>query len=179
MFRCTVWIAVVVLGIAAVRSNRAAGVRGSAALGGISGLADSGLALSARAINIDSHHLVGLLYEPLALALVPFAVIGVVTFAAALQRGAASVALAGQQGVVTVVPSAIGLMVLGDSTRPGFFPLTIVAFVVTISTLVVLTVSTARRRDVVLLPTDGVPAEAPGTADRRSSLEAASHGAPR
>jgi len=54
--------------------------------------------------------------------------------------------------VVTVVPSAIGLVVLGDRARSGFVALTIVGFAVTVTTLVVLTLSSTHRPDVVLLP---------------------------
>jgi hypothetical protein len=75
-----------------------------------------------------------------------------VAFAGALQRGSASLALACQQGVVTIVPSAVGLLVLGDKARSGFISLTIGGCVVTVVSLVLLTLRTARHDDVVLLP---------------------------
>jgi len=125
----------------------------------VSGLADSGLALCARAMHVDTHHLMGVFTDPLALALIPFAVVGIVAFAAAMQRGAASAALACQQSVVTLVPSAIGLAVLGDRARDGFVPLTIAGFAVTVTSLLVLTVSSARRDDIDLFA-DEVPDEA-------------------
>jgi hypothetical protein len=150
LFRATVWLAVIaVVGLLVVASH-VGGTRGTALLGAVSGLADSGLALCARAMHVNSHHLVEVLTDPLALALVPFAVVGIVSFAAAMQRGAASVALACQQAVVTVVPSAIGLIVLGDRARSGFLPLTLFGFAVTVTSLVVLTLSSTHRPDVDL-----------------------------
>jgi hypothetical protein len=137
-----------------VATSHVGGTRGTALLGGVSGLADSGLALCARAMHVDTHHLVGLLTDPLALAIIPFAIVGVVSFAAAMQRGAASAALACQQSVVTVVPSAIGLLVLGDRARSGFVALTIIGFAVTVTSLIVLTLSSTRRHDVDLFADD-------------------------
>ena len=150
LFRATVWLAVIAVVVALVVASHVGGTRGTALLGAVSGLADSGLALCARAMHVNSHHLVDVLTDPLALALVPFAVVGIVSFAAAMQRGAASVALACQQAVVTVVPSAIGLIVLGDRARSGFMPLTLFGFAVTVTSLVVLTLSSTHRPDIDL-----------------------------
>lgn len=158
LFRFNVWVVVVAVVVIAVRASRVGGNRGSALLGGVSGLSDSGLALCARAIDVDPHHPFRLLTDPLALALIPFAIVGVVCFAAALQRGAASAALACQQAVVTVVPSAVGLVALGDRARHGFVLLTIVGFVVTVTSLVVLTLSSTTRTDLELFPQVEQPA---------------------
>lgn len=154
-FRASIWLGVAAVVWLAVRASHVGGNRGSALLGVVSGLSDSGMALCARAINVDVHHPLALATDPLALALVPFAVIGVVAFAGALQRGAASAALACQLAVVTVVPSGLGLLLLGDRTRAGFVPLMVVGFVVTVSTLLVLTLSSTQRSDIELLPVDG------------------------
>jgi len=152
LFRLLVWVGVVAVVWFAIAAGRVGGTRGTALLGGVSGLSDSGMALCARAIHVDSHHVIGLVTDPLALALIPFAIVGIVTFAGAMQRGAASSALACQQAVVTVVPSAVGLLVLGDRARRGFVPLTIAGFAVTVVSLVVLTLSSSHRPDVELLP---------------------------
>lgn len=150
LFRCNIWIGVVAVAWLAVLAGRVRGEHGSLLLGAVSGLSDSGIALSARALHVDSHRLARLVIDPLALALIPLAVIGVLCFAAALQRGAASAALACQQAVVTVVPSAIGLVVLGDRARSGFVPLTIAGFVVTVTSLLVLTLRSSRGHEVEL-----------------------------
>jgi hypothetical protein len=79
----------------------------------------------------------------LAIALIPFTVIGIVTFAASLQRGAVAVALACQQAVVTVVPSVIGLLVLGDKARAGLGLVTYAGFGATVFVVVALTFATS------------------------------------
>jgi len=144
LFRILIWVGVVGVAWAAVRASRVVGNRGSALLGAVSGLSDSGLALCARAIHLHRHHHLRLFIDPLVLALIPFAVIGIVAFAGSLQRGSASIALACQQAVLTVVPSGIGLVVLGDRARRGFTPITIAGFVVSVVAILALTLSSAR-----------------------------------
>ena len=138
-FRVGIVIGVAVVALAALRASRVAGRRGSAALGAVSGLADGGMALCARAIHLHTHHRLRILIDPVAWSIVVFAVIGVITFAGSLQRGPASIALACQQAVLTIVPSAIGLFVLGDRARHGYVPLTIAGFVVTVVAVILLT----------------------------------------
>jgi hypothetical protein len=75
-----------------------------------------------------------------------------IAFAGALQRGSASLALACQQGVVTIIPSVVGLLVLGDKARDELISLTIAGCVLTVVSLVVLTLRTAHHDDVALLP---------------------------
>ena len=139
VFRALLWVGVVVVAIGAVLGTRVHGDRGSALLGVVSGLADAGLAMAARTIHASS--LSSLLHDPVALAFVPCAVIGVVAFAAALQRGSASIALACQQATLTVVPSIIGVVVLGDRPRHGFVPETVAGLVITIAAVIAITLS--------------------------------------
>jgi hypothetical protein len=152
VFRISMWVLVVVVAWGASRAGHLRGNRGSAVLGLMSGLADSGLALCARAFHYHRHHPAHLLIDPLALALIPFAVIGMVAFAGALQRGSASLSLACQQGVVTIVPSVVGLLVLGDKARDEFIGLTIAGCLLTVASLIVLTLHTAHHPDDALLP---------------------------
>jgi hypothetical protein len=158
VFRLSMWILVVVVAWGAAQAGHLRGNRGSAVLGLMSGVADSGLALCARAFHYHHHHPARLLVDPLALAIVPFAAIGMVAFAGALQRGSASLALACQQGVVTIVPSIVGLLVLGDKARDELIGLTIAGCVLTVVALVSLTLRTTHHDDVSLLP---APASSP------------------
>ena len=129
------------VGSAAVGATKVSGARGSALLGAVSGLSDGGMALCARALH---HHTVfGLVTDPLAIALIPFTVIGIVAFAASLQRGAVAIALACQQATLTVIPSVIGLLVLGDRARHGFVAVTYAGFAVTVFAVLALTVDTS------------------------------------
>lgn len=141
VFKLVIWLGVVGVAVAAIAATRVAGARGSALLGAVSGLSDAGMALCARAIH---HHTVtGLVTDPLALALIPFTILGIVTFAASLQRGAVSVALACQQAVMIVIPSVIGLLVLGDKARHGFAVVTYAGFAVTVFVVLSLTSTTS------------------------------------
>ena len=127
----------------------------------VAGLSDGGMALCARALHHDN--LLGLVTDPLALALIPFTVIGIVAFAASLQRGAVAVTVACQQAVVTVVPAVIGLLVLGDTARHGFGVVTYVGFVVAVFVVVALTFTTA-----VVTPPLVAPAALPPARSARS-----------
>ena len=141
VFKVFIWVGVIGVACAAVGATKVPGARGSALLGGVSGLSDGGMALCARALH--HHNFVDLVTDPLAIALIPFTIIGIVAFAASLQRGAVAIALACQQAALTVVPSIIGLLVLGDRARHGFAVVTYAGFVVTVSAVVALTIDTS------------------------------------
>ena len=91
------------------------------------------------------HHdtVTGFITDPLAIALIPFTIIGIVAFAASLQRGAVAIALACQQAAITVIPSVIGLIVLGDKARHGFAVVTYAGFGITVVIVLALTFDTS------------------------------------
>jgi hypothetical protein len=150
-FDVAIWISVVVLAAVWLLLDRTgAGARTSVLLGTVSGLAYGGTSLCARALETDST-VASVLLDPLTVALVPFAVIGIGSFAGALQRGSVAIVAACQHASMTVVPSAVGLLCLGDSARDGFEPLAIAGFVLTLGTVVALTfVKPARAADAVV-----------------------------
>ncbi len=139
VFRLWIVIGVMAVALAAVQASHVSGRRGGALLAVVAGLADSGMALCARALHLPPHHRLQLLTDPVLWSIVAFAVIGVITFAGSLQRGPASVSLGCQQAVLTVVPSAIGLVVLGDRARNGYELLTVAGFAVTVVAVLLLT----------------------------------------
>ena len=126
VFTLCIWLGVIAVACAAVGATNVSGARGSALLGAVSGLSDGGMALCARALHHDT--VTGFITDPLAIALIPFTIIGIVAFAASLQRGAVAIALACQQAAITVIPSVIGLIVLGDKARHGFAVVTYAGF---------------------------------------------------
>ncbi len=101
------------------------------ALGGLSGLAFGGTALCARALEAD-HTLVDVVADPLSWALLVYGVVGMVAFAAALQRGSVTLAMAGQATAETVAPAIIGLTLLGDHARSGSGGIAATGFVLTV-----------------------------------------------
>lgn len=93
--------------------------RGAAVLAVIAGLAFSGAAIGARILTTD---LGSLIREPVVYAIVVFGVMGGWAYAAALERGHVTSVTATLWAVEVVVPTVIGLALLGDTVRPGSWP---------------------------------------------------------
>lgn len=104
-----------VLGLAALR------IRGRAApalLALSSGLAFTGVAVASRGLHWNGHWM-HLVVSPLVWAILVHGVIGTVAFALALQRGAVTSISAITFVVEMVVPSVIGMLILGDRVDSG------------------------------------------------------------
>ena len=106
-------------------------------LGGLAGLAFGGTALCGRAILGDVS--IADLRDPIVYALALYGVLGMVLLTIALQRGSVTVTTAWLFVAQTVVPSAIGLVVLGDRARSGLAGVAAASFVITIVAAVGLT----------------------------------------
>ena len=108
---------------------------GSLAAG--AGLGFGGVGIAARALTISGPwwHLAT---QPLVWALAVHGVLATYCYAAALQRGSATVVSAVTFAVETVVPAGIGLAFLGDSARPGFGVVAAAGFVLTVGAAVAL-----------------------------------------
>ena len=118
----------IVLRWAAVRSSsRAGGI-----LAAIAGVSFAGTGVASRILS-DAHSVRAVLTAPAAYALAIFGVAGMAFFAAALQRSPVTIATAALFGVETLAASAVGLLVLGDSTRAGFVVPSALGFVVTLA----------------------------------------------
>lgn len=105
--------------------------RGPALLAVTAGLAFSGAAVAARVLGGGTlgggfGALVG---EPLTYVVVVFGIAGAWGYAAALERGAVTPVTATLWSVEVVVPTAVGVGLLGDTVRPGFWPVFAVALV--------------------------------------------------
>ncbi len=107
------------------------GERAVLALGGLSGLAFGATALCARALEAD-RNVVDVVTDPLSWALLVYGAIGMIAFAAALQRGSVTLAMAGQATVETIVPAIVGLTLLGDHARSGSGGIATTGFIVTV-----------------------------------------------
>jgi drug/metabolite transporter (DMT)-like permease len=121
---------VLVVGLAAYQLTGRAAVVTLAAMAGVS---FGGVGVAARSLEIPDD-LWRLLSSPVFWALAGFGILGMLFFAAALQRGTVTVVSAVMFAVETVLPSAIGFAFLGDETRPGIGVLVAgVGFVLTLS----------------------------------------------
>ncbi len=106
------------------------------------GLSWAGTGVAARVLHVPSP-LWHVLFDPVALALAAYGVIGTLLFATALQRGSVTAAAALVFSVETVIPSAIGLAFLGDQARSGFAGVALVGVVATVGSSIAL----ARRSE--------------------------------
>lgn len=113
------------------------GPRAGGVLAAISGLAFSGTGVASRMLS-DAHSVRRVLASPASYALVAFGIAGMALFAAALQRTAVTIATAALFGVETLAASAVGLLTLGDTTRPGFVVPAAVGFVITLASAMLL-----------------------------------------
>lgn len=120
----------VVLGTGAT-ATRASGRLAAALLAAVAGAAFGGVGVAARALVVP-HPVWRLLADPLTYAVVGYGVLGTMLFAVALQRGSVTVAVAINFAVETVLPAAVGLVLLGDSARRGYVPVAAGGFVLTL-----------------------------------------------
>ena len=104
----------------------------SAALAVLSGLAYSGTALAARAVQIRSP-LWHTLASPLPWIVAATGIAGTVAYAASLERGAVGPATALLWAVEVVVPAVVAIPLLGDGVRAGWTVPLIVAVAVVVA----------------------------------------------
>ena len=96
------------------------------------GLGFTGVAVASRGLSVDSISL-GLLAEPLLWAVIVHGAIAMAAFALALQRGAVTVINAITFVIEMIVPSIVGLWLLGDHVRDGYAGIAVVGFLLAIA----------------------------------------------
>ncbi|MCW2638762.1 MAG: hypothetical protein JWP76_1068 [Dactylosporangium sp.] len=145
-FRLALLGCVVVLALAGFAAGRIRDPARSAVLGLVAGLAFGVVALAVRALpDLSPAHL---LRDPATYALVGAGVVAFLFFATGLQRGAVTVTTGAMVVGETLAPAAVGVLLLGDRTRPGFAPIAIAGFVVAVAG----TLALARFGEVELAP---------------------------
>jgi hypothetical protein len=128
-------LSLLVAAVVAVVVRRPQGGATVLALAAGSGFA--AVAIAARALPVPSPlwHVLG---EPLLWALGVGGIVGLLAFAAALQRGAVTVIAAVTFAVETVVPAVAGYALLGDRARPGFLPVAVAGLLLTLGAAIAL-----------------------------------------
>jgi drug/metabolite transporter (DMT)-like permease len=104
----------------------------------LAGLAYSGAALGARALQGHSTGFPQLLAQPLAYAVLLYGVAGTYAYAQALERGEVTAVTATLWSVEVVVPAVVGLSVLGDTVRPGWWPALVLSLLAVLSATLLL-----------------------------------------
>jgi len=135
-FHAGLLVVTVVLAAAGWIAGRAPERIRTPALGLVSGLCFGVVALAGRVLTVDG--VVAVLTDPAAYAVAAAGALAMLFYTSALQRGSVTMATALMVVGETVVPSAIGVLVLGDETRPGFGPVAVAGFVVAVAAAVAL-----------------------------------------
>ncbi len=130
--------ATVLLGVAAVPLGRLTGVAGAAALGTVAGLAFGATSVAARmlpgSIALDRvlDDLGTIATSPATYALAVAAVVAMLTYSTALQRGTVTQATAPLVVGETVAPALVGILMLDDRPRPGWEWAAVLGFVLAV-----------------------------------------------
>ncbi|WP_027943242.1 hypothetical protein [Amycolatopsis taiwanensis] len=130
-FHIGLLVAALVLGACGMLAGRAPAPLRSPALGLVAGLCFGTVAVAGRVMTTDS--VVSLVTDPAAYALAVAGIIAMLFFASALQRGSVTTATALMVVGETVLPSIIGILALGDTTRPGYPPVAGLGFVLAVA----------------------------------------------
>ncbi|WP_116205078.1 DMT family transporter [Amycolatopsis circi] len=130
-FRLTLAGSAVVLGIAGLLVGRASDRVRTAGLGLVAGLCFGLVAVAGRVI--PSLAPLDLLRDPALYVVAVAGGLAMLFFATALQRGSVTTATAMMVLGETVMPSLIGVVLLGDRTRPGFAVVALIGFVLAVA----------------------------------------------
>jgi drug/metabolite transporter (DMT)-like permease len=130
-FRIGLLVAVPVLAILGAIAYKLPGRARAISLGLVGGLCFGLVALAARALSEVSFP--QFFAEPELYALIIAGILAFVFYTLGLQRASVTTVTAGLVIGETVLPSVVGIVALGDSTRSGFIPVAIVGFVIAIA----------------------------------------------
>ncbi|WP_328610167.1 hypothetical protein OG943_13915 [Amycolatopsis sp. NBC_00345] len=130
-FRLVLAGAVVVLGLAGVAAGRASRRVRTPALGLVAGLCFGVVAISGRVM--PSLAPLDLLTDPALYIVAVAGGLAMLFYATALQRGSVTTSTAMMVLGETVLPSLIGIVLLGDRTRPGFVLVAVAGFVLAVT----------------------------------------------
>lgn len=127
----------------------------------VAGLCLGGAALVGRALpGLPTHHwtatALAVVTEPLFAALLVFAATGMTMYAHALQHGQVGPVTAVHWSAEVIAPSAVALLVLGDTVRPGWELPAAAAGLITVGAAVIL--ANAPANQAIAHPTDAGPA---------------------
>ncbi len=131
--RWGILVAALALGVLAVPLGRLTGAKGAAALGAVAGLGFGVVAIAARVLpeigwTTLFSDIPELLRDPATYALAVAAVVALLTYSTALQRGTVTQATAPLVVGETVVPAIVGVVMLGDVPREGWEWVAVVGF---------------------------------------------------
>jgi drug/metabolite transporter (DMT)-like permease len=135
-FKLALLLAVAGVGVAGVLASRLRRPARTPALGAVAGLGYGVVAVAARVL--PGYSPAELIRDPAAYVVVAGGVVSFMLYATALDNGSVTVATAAVVLAETAPPALIGILFLGDHTRPGLTVLAAAAFVVAVTCAVLL-----------------------------------------
>jgi drug/metabolite transporter (DMT)-like permease len=125
-FKLALIVAVAGIAAAGIAASRLRGPARTPVLGAIAGLGYGVLAVAARVLPGFSPH--QLIRDPAAYALAAAGIVSFMLYATALEGGSVTVATAAVVLAETTPPAVVGVMFLGDQTRPGLGGVAVLGF---------------------------------------------------
>ena len=125
-FKLALIVAVAGIAVAGIAASRLPRAARTPVLGAIAGLGYGVLAVAARVLPGFSPH--ELIRDPAAYALAAAGIVSFMLYATALEAGSVTVATAAVVLAETVPPAVVGVMFLGDHTRPGLGGVAVLGF---------------------------------------------------
>jgi hypothetical protein len=125
-FKLALILAVAGIAVAGVAASRLPRPVRTPALAGVAGLGYGVLAVAARVLPGFSPH--QLIRDPAAYALAAAGIVSFMLYATALEGGSVTVTTAAVVLAETTPPAVVGVMFLGDQTRPGLGGIALLGF---------------------------------------------------
>ncbi len=136
VFKLALIVAVAGLGICGVAAARLREPMRTLLLGTVAGFGYGLIGIAARVLN--GFEPLTLIRDPAAYAVAAAGIVSFVFYATALEGGSVTVATAAVVLAETLPPAVIGVMFLGDMTRPGLEPAAIAGFLLAVASAVML-----------------------------------------
>jgi drug/metabolite transporter (DMT)-like permease len=136
VFKLALIVAIAALGLIGLAAARLRAPARTLALGLVAGFGYGVIGIAARVLN--GFEPLTLLRDPAAYAVAAAGIVSFVFYATALEGGSVTVATAAVVLAETLPPAIIGVVFLGDRTRPGLEPAAIIGFLLAVASAVML-----------------------------------------
>jgi drug/metabolite transporter (DMT)-like permease len=136
VFKLALIVAVAGLGLCGVAAARLRDPMRTLVLGTVAGFGYGLIGVAARVLN--GFEPLTLLRDPAAYAVAAAGIVSFVFYATALEGGSVTVATAAVVLAETLPPAVIGVIFLGDKTRPGLEPAAVAGFLLAVASAVML-----------------------------------------
>ena len=136
VFKLALIVAIAALGLVGLAAARLRDPARTLALGLVAGFGYGVIGIAARVLN--GFEPLTLLRDPAAYAVAAAGIVSFVFYATALEGGSVTVATAAVVLAETLPPAVIGVVFLGDRTRPGLEPAAITGFLLAVASAVML-----------------------------------------